>query len=71
MREMQGAEDEPEGSLHEVNDRRRIPIATQQITYFYTPTLYLGLDGGLAVYFLHAGDEIEHLVGVADFIVVP
>ena len=34
---MQDAEDEPEGSLHEVNDRRRIPIATQQITYFYTP----------------------------------
>ena len=41
MREMQGAEDEPEGNLLIVNDRRRIPIATQQITYFYTPPLSL------------------------------
>ena len=38
MREMQGAEDEPEGSLHEVNDQGRIPKATPQITYFHLPS---------------------------------
>ena len=37
MREMQGAEDEPDGSLHEVNDQGRIPKATQQIAYFHAP----------------------------------
>ena len=37
MREMQGAEDEPAGSLHIVNDQGRIPIATPQIAYFHAP----------------------------------
>ena len=39
MREMQGAEDESEGSLHIVNDQGRIPIATPQIAYFHAPNL--------------------------------
>ena len=38
MREMHGAEDESEGSLHIVNDRNRRPQATQQIAYFHAPT---------------------------------
>ena len=37
MREMQGAEDKPDGSLHEVNDQGRIPKATLQIAYFHAP----------------------------------
>ena len=37
MREMQGAEAKVEGSLHEVNDRNRMPKATPQITYFLFP----------------------------------
>ena len=28
-------------------------------------------DGGLAVVLLHDGDEVEHLVGVADLVVIP
>ena len=35
MREMQGAEPKVEGSLHEVNDRNRMAIATPQIAYFH------------------------------------
>ena len=38
MREMQGAEAKVEGSLHEVNDQNRMPIATPQIAYFHAPT---------------------------------
>ena len=37
MREMQGAEAKVEGSLHEVNDRNRMPKATLQIAYFHAP----------------------------------
>ena len=40
MREMQGAEDKPDGSLHTVNDLGRIPMATPQIAYFHAPTSY-------------------------------
>ena len=39
MREMQGAEDEPEGSLPEVNDQGRVLKATLQIVRFDTPSL--------------------------------
>ena len=39
MREMQGAEAKSEGSLHEVNDQGRMPIATPQIAYFHLPLL--------------------------------
>ena len=38
MRDMQGAEAKVEGSLHEVNDQNRMPIATPQIAYLHAPT---------------------------------
>ena len=38
MREMQGAEDEAEGSIYVICDRSRVPIATQQIVRYNAPT---------------------------------